>query len=607
VSLDSLREAKEQVRQAVDIVDLVGSYVQLRREGRGYKAICPWHDDRRPSLQVNPQRQSFKCWVCDIGGDVFSFVMKMENVGFPEALQMLADRAGVQLRKLPPGATAAAADEKRQLFQALSWAEQHFHDCLLSDPAAEEARNYLAERGLSPETIRRFRLGYSPDEWDWLIKRSHGTPHTIGTLEKVGLVSRRQKGPGYYDRFRGRLLFSIRDVQGRPVAFGGRVLPGAPADAPKYVNSPETRLFSKSDTLYGLDSARDAVAKAKDVVVMEGYTDCLMARQCGVEHTVAVLGTALNERHIKLLRRFTERVTLVLDGDEAGQRRTNEILELFVAQQFDLRILTLPDGLDPCDFMRRHGSEPFRALLEGAVDALEHKLRSVRQAWTPHAGMHQVSRAVEDILSTLAKAPRLAAQTDSAARLREQQILARLAREARVPEESLRARLGDLRRSAKVAARGEAPPEPASESEHWERELIELLLRWPEHVPAVAERVPPEWLRPGRCREIYVRCCALGPSPELFEQLLLELDEPEMKNLLVELDEQSQAKSALESEGRMEELIASFRRRSAEPKRRAQAAVLHDERLEEPEQLAVLQQLIEQERARQGISMPTDG
>lgn len=606
MSLDSLRDAKEQVRQAIDIVDLVGSYVQLRREGRGYKAVCPWHDDRRPSLQVNPDRQSFKCWVCDIGGDVFSFVMKMENVGFPEALQMLAERAGVQLQKLPPGVSAAAADEKRALYQALAWAEQQFHDCLLVDPTAAEARKYLVERGLTDETIRRFRLGYSPDEWDWLIKRSHGSPHTVATLDKVGLVARRQKGPGFYDRFRGRLLFSIRDVQARTVAFGGRVLPGAPPDAPKYVNSPETRLFSKSDTLYGLDSARDAVGKAKDVVVMEGYTDCLMARQCGLEHTVAVLGTALNERHIKLLRRFTERVTLVLDGDEAGQRRTNEILDLFVAQQFDLRILTLPDGLDPCDFMRRHGDEPFRALLEGAVDALEHKLQSVRQAWTPQAGMHQVSRAVEEILSTLAKAPRLADQADSAVRLREQQIVARLARAARVPEDSLRTRLGDLRRATKTASRAETPA-AAPGSDRWERELLELLLRMPERVNEVASQVPPEWLRPGRCREIYLRCCALGPTPQLFEQLLLESDEPEMQSLLVELDEQGQKKSAVQAEGRMEELITSFRHRSVEPHRRAQTAVLQEQRLEEPEQLAVLQQLIEQERVRQGISTPTDG
>ncbi len=607
MSLDSLRDAKEQVRQAVDIVDLVGSYVQLRREGRGYKAVCPWHDDRRPSLQVNPERQSFKCWVCDIGGDVFSFIMKMENISFPEALEMLAERAGVQLNRLPPGVSAAVADEKRQLFQALTWAEQQFHDCLLTDPAAAEARKYLVERGLTDETIRRYRLGFSPDEWDWLVKRSHGTPHTVGALDKVGLVARRQRGPGYYDRFRGRLLFSIRDVQGRTVAFGGRVLPGAPPDSPKYVNSPETRLFSKSDTLYGLDSARDAVGKAKDVVVMEGYTDCLMARQCGLEHTVAVLGTALNERHIKLLRRFTERVTLVLDGDEAGQRRTNEILDLFVAQQFDLRILTLPDGLDPCDFMRRHGAEPFRALLERAVDALEHKLQSVRQAWTPQAGMHQVSRAVEEILSTLAKAPRLADQADSAVRLREQQIVARLARAARVPEDSLRTRLGDLRRSSKSAPRAEPLPEARPEDERWERELLELLLRAPERVSDVAQQVPPEWLRAGRCRELYIRCCRLGPSPQLFERLLLEVDEPEMQSLLVELDEQGQKKSALQAEGRMEELIASFRRRSVEPHRRAQTAVLQEQRLEEPEQLAVLRQLIEQERARQGISTPTDG
>ncbi len=350
-------DAKDRVRQAIDIVDLVGDYLQLRREGRGYKALCPWHDDSKPSLQVNPERQTFRCWVCNIGGDVFSFVMQHDKVTFPEALQMLADRAGIPLTN----SAGQGHDEKRLLYQAMAWAEEQFHACLLS-PEGEAARNYLVDRHIEPENWNKYHLGYAPDRWDWLLERARGTRFGPKVLETVGLVGQRRSGQGYYDRFKGRVLFSIRDPQGRPVGVGGRVLPGSTdVQAAKYVNSPETPLFSKSNLLYGLDHAKDTLAKGRTALVMEGYTDCLIAQQHGFGNALAVLGTALGERHIKLLRRFVDRIVLVLDGDEAGRKRTDQILELFVAEQMDLRILTLPDELDPCDFLLQRGAGLRRA------------------------------------------------------------------------------------------------------------------------------------------------------------------------------------------------------------------------------------------------------
>ena len=357
------QDAKERVRQAIDIVDLVGDYLQLRREGRGYKALCPWHDDSKPSLTVDPERQTFRCWVCDIGGDIFSFVMRHDKVTFPEALQMLADRAGIPLST----SEGRGQDEKRLLYQAMAWAEEQFHACLLS-PEGETARGYLAGRGIEPENWNKYHLGYTPDRWDWLLERARGTRFGPKVLETVGLVGQRRSGQGYYDRFKGRVLFSIRDPQGRPVGVGGRILPGSTDEqAAKYVNSPETPLFSKSNLLYGLDQAKDTLAKTRTALVMEGYTDCLIAQQYGFGSALAVLGTALGERHIKLLRRFVDRIVLVLDGDEAGRRRTDQILELFVAEQMDLRILTLPDELDPCDFLLERGAAAFAALVERAV------------------------------------------------------------------------------------------------------------------------------------------------------------------------------------------------------------------------------------------------
>ena len=457
MSFASSFDDKERVRQAIDIVDLVGSYLQLRREGRGYKAICPWHDDTRPSLQVNPERQSFKCWVCDIGGDIFSFVMKMENIDFPEALAMLADRAGITLTPRKSfhegegrgtsgeGPEVGSADDKRTLYQAAAWAEQQFEQCLLNSPDAESARRYLDGRGVSDESIRRYHLGFSPDRWDWLIKQALRSGFSPAVLERVGLLIRRDGG-GHYDRFRGRVIFSIRDVQGRPVAIGGRVLPENAKENPaKYINSPETPLFSKSNMLYGLDLARDAITKSRTAVVMEGYTDCVIARQFGFENVLAVLGTALGERHIRLLRRFADRIVLVLDGDEAGQKRTGEVLSLFVAEQVDLRIVTLPDDLDPCDFLLERGADAFRELLDSPVDALEHAFRMATRGLDIATMPHQAQVALDGLLQTIAKAPRLREGTTSETRIRQWAMMARLARMFGIDEAVLRGRLTELR------------------------------------------------------------------------------------------------------------------------------------------------------------------
>src|SRR3954469_20711103 len=465
VSFGPAFDAKEQVRQAVDIVDLVGSYVQLRRQGRNYIGVCPWHDDSRPSLQVNPERQSFKCWVCDYGGDVFSFVMRSENLEFREALELLAERAGISLQ--PPqraqddsGGEFSRSDpstEKRTLYRVAAWAENEFHQCLLESPEAEPGRIYLAERGLNSETITRFKLGFAPNRGDWILERARGTEWTPPVLERVGLLRRKELGDRFYDWFRGRVMFSIRDSRSRPVAFGGRVLPQlAEGDGnyrpAKYINSPETPLFSKSRELYGLDVARENFKASGGVIVMEGYTDALMAHQHGIDNCVAVLGTALGERHLQLLRRYTESITLVLDGDAAGQRRTNEILDallaLFEKNQIDLRILILPGGVDPCDFIATHGSDQFRALLATAVDALEHKFKVVTNGLDTLTDTHRASQAAEQLLGTLAQLRPTGAGASSTTLLREEQMLSRIARKFHLPEEQLRSRLNAIRRDA---------------------------------------------------------------------------------------------------------------------------------------------------------------
>jgi len=602
-------DTKEQIRQAVDIVDLIGSHIPLRREGRGYKGICPWHDDTRPSLQVNPQRQSFKCWVCDIGGDIFSFVMKVEGVEFREALSMLAERAGIPLER--PRGGGPTRDEKVNLYDVMRWANEQYHECLLHAPEAAPARAYLADRHITQESVRAFRLGFAPMQWDWLLERARPTATSTQTLEEAGLVGRSASRGTLYDRFRGRVLFPIRDVQGRPVAIGGRVLRAeADPNAAKYINSPETPLFSKHRLLYGLDRAREAIMRTRTAVVVEGYTDCIVAHQSGVDNTVAVLGTALGEQHIRLLRRFADRVILVLDGDDAGRRRANEVLELFIAEQVDLRIATLRDGLDPCDFLLQYGPDEFRRELEASVDALEHKFQVATRDVDLGSSPLAIQQALEQVLATLAKAPRLRDDTTSHMRLLEEQLLHRLARRFAVPEEAVRARLSVLRRGSRRAPadRSEASA-PSAPIDVWERELLEALVQSPESLTEVAGQVAVESISFGPYRRILRKCADLvenGERPS-FERLLLEFDELEMKNVLVDLDERGREKGHTDWPLRIHHLLERYRWKEEDQERRLQTAVLRESQLEESRQIEILDQIITQARQRQRTSGPTDG
>lgn len=636
---------KERVKQAVDIVDLVGSHIQLRRQGRNYVGICPWHDDSRPSLQVNPERQSFKCWVCNIGGDVFSFVMQMEGVEFREALQMLADRAGILLEKQPRrqfalpvdaasdvGKKEAVSVDKRTLMQAMAWAEKQYHHCLLHSPEAEAARRYLDERGITAESIEQFRLGFSPLERDWILRRvgeasREKMARRAKILELVGILARPAEGGNLYDRFKGRVLFSIHDGQGRPVGIGGRVLPELGSTSPaKYVNSPETPLFTKSKLLYGLDAARDALRRTRTALVMEGYTDVIVAHQYGFQNAVAVLGTALGESHIRLLKAHADRIVLVLDGDEAGMKRANEVLELFIAQQADLRILTLPDDLDPCDYLHKYGAEAFAELLATkSVDALDHAYEVTTRGIDVERDVHGVAAAIERLLRIVARAPRLGGDTRGDARIQEQKIVQRLAGKFRIDEQDLRRRLTALRRQqstkpqhfaklqpvASGSVSDEADAMPSSAIDPWERELLELLISHPECIEALRNHIGAEQLAANGCRRIYETCCRLadeGASPT-FDRLMLEFDEPGMKSLLVELDEHGQAKGrpSADPAALLDEMLRTMNQKECEKQRPAEIVTLREGGLDVQQQEAILLDILRRERDRHGISKPTDG
>ena len=621
MSFDSRNDAKEQVRQAIDIVDLVGSYLPLRRQGANFVGVCPWHDDTRPSLQVNQARQSWKCWVCNIGGDIFSFVMQREGVDFREALELLADRAGVVLQRggSRPRPAPGSPDDKKTLYEACAWAEQQFRDCLQRSPDGEVARRYLADRGIDTESWAAFHLGFSPNQWEWLRDRARSTNYSLAVLRATGLIGRSESSGREYERFKGRVIFPIRDAQSRPIAFGGRILPEFADDrSGKYINSPETRLFSKSEQVYALDRARDAIGKStpKNVIVVEGYTDVIMAHQHGLQNVVAVLGTALGERHIRLLRRYADTITLVLDGDEAGQRRTNEVLELFVASEIDLRILTLPAGLDPCDFVAQRGVAEFNELVTRASDALEHAVETRLGGIDPLRDTHQANQALEQLLAIISKAPRLTTGTSSARLLRERQTIGRLAREFRLDESALRTRIAELRRATPAPRPKQtvsaAQPVTPHDVDPFDAELIELLTQHPELTDEAIAKIVPEELSSGATRVIYqtYQVVLREGEPVEFARVLTELDDPRLKSLLVSLDEQAAEKEVHTQEDaatRLRRLIDHVRLRREDAEGTASLAALEQRQLGEEEGLALLRQLEAQQRKRQGLSAPTDG
>lgn len=622
-------DAKDRIRQAVDITDLVGSYLELRRQGRNYVALCPWHDDSRPSLQVNPERQSWKCWVCNLGGDIFSFVMQREGVGFREALEMLAERAGIPLQAAPqPKASPGSSDDKNTLYKALEWAAEQFHECLLRGSEGEIARRYLAERGISPESVRTWRIGYAPDEWQWLVQRVAKSPFTPAILEAVDVLRRSEQSGRYYDWLKGRVIFPIREVGHRTIGLGGRVLPEiaereearTQRKPPKYLNSAETRIYSKSEHLYGLDVVRDAVQRTRSLIVTEGYTDVILAHQHGVENITAVLGTALNERHLPLIRRHAETVYLVLDGDEAGQRRTNEIIQLFVFAPLDLRILTLPDGLDPADFVLARGGEAFRALLPAAIDGIEHKIAVETAGIDVIRDTLRAGRALENILQVVARAPRPPYATPEFIRLREQQIVSRLARQFQLPEADLRARLSEMRRAQRPATSSAASDDAsvpsrgyrAADLDRCEAELLEILTQHPQLVEKAELEIAVDDITSRPAKAIYGTFCRLAQQGEIpeFGRVMAAIEDAAVKNLLVELDERASAKASHATEdgfSQLQSVCRVIRDRREQTQRRAHLAALEDRRIDPSEKLAAFQQLLDSKRNKLGISESTDG
>jgi len=471
-------DVKEEIRRRTDLLALVGAHASLKKSGRYYKALCPFHQEKTPSFHVDPERGLFHCFGCGAGGDVFDFLMRTASLTFVEAAYELARRAGVAIDTSPEAARQAS--ERQQLLRALDAAQEYFR-AALAGPRGKKARDYLDRRGISEPVATRFALGYAPPGWDGLLAALRAKGYAPALLEAAGLVAARQGTAGHFDMFRDRLIFPITDLQGRVVAFGGRALDDG---EPKYLNSRESPAFSKGRLLYALAQAREAVRERGQVLVVEGYMDALACHQCGFANAVASLGTALTADQVALLRRFTFDVVLVYDADQAGHAAAERGLQLCEEAEMAARVAVLPRGEDPDAFLRKHGAEAFGRIVAGALPMFEYRLQVAADRHDPRTREGRIA-LIDEMLTVIQSV---------ANPVRAAEYLRALAERFGVPEDALRQRLRSRKRAARPTGpeAGSASPRGDRAREEAERLLLHLMVQEPPRRAEIAASLRPE-------------------------------------------------------------------------------------------------------------------
>lgn len=374
-----------EIKERFSIVSFIEAYVSLKKSGRNYVGLCPFHNEKTPSFYVNDEKGIFHCFGCGVGGDIFGFMMRYNNLTFAEAVRELARRAGL---KIENGSLTARRRPRRDvLFKLNLFASRFYYSMLFESPEGRVAREYLRKRGIPLETANEFKLGYAPGRWDALVGFLIKKKAPLKMAEELGLIIKRRSSDGYYDRFRERIMFPIMDVDGRVIGFGGRALT---QEEPKYINSPESEIYHKRSTLYGLDRTKDSIRKSGQVIMVEGYMDLLSLYSAGIKNVVATLGTSLTRNQVVLLRRYTDRITVVLDGDRAGEKASlRGLLEVFLEEGLLPLMVLLPDEDDPDSFISKGRTKEFLRLIEGAGSWLEFFIETVVRDF----GMGKISRA----------------------------------------------------------------------------------------------------------------------------------------------------------------------------------------------------------------------
>jgi len=470
-------EKVREVRERAPILEVISDYMSLRKSGANYQGLCPFHGEKSPSFNVNPARGIFHCFGCGAGGNVVTFVMRMEGMNFPTAVKFLAKRVGVDIPERPlTRDEKRKVDEQEQLYSINELAAQFYRRVLETDEAGAAGRSYLERRGVDQPTAAIYRMGFAPAGWDNLAKHLSRKGVAPEQAEKLGLLRKREaggkkEGDSYYDTFRNRLLFTISDLHGRAIGFGGRVMDDS---LPKYINSPESPIYHKSEVLFGLDLAKKGMREQGSAIIVEGYFDHLALYRAGHTNVVATCGTALTPPHLKLLRRYAEKVYMLFDGDDAGRKATVRSMELFLEEGFPARVVEVPSGDDPDTFIRREGAAAFAPLLESAQPIFEFFYRGLIQS-------HD-TRGVEGKVAFVNEvAPRLLKITDPMERsLYEKEIC----RAVGIDQGMLRNKVG----SAPVGKpQPKSLPKPARASAGTEEVLLTLMVKFPEVVAKVRD------------------------------------------------------------------------------------------------------------------------
>jgi len=519
----------EQIRAASDIVDVIGGYLPLKRAGANFVALCPFHKEKSPSFNVNPQRQIYHCFGCHKGGDVFSFVREFESLDFPEAVRRLAERARIPLEYEQTPGERQSRNLKEQLYPIHEQIAQRWQNALANEASGQIARDYLARRGVAPEAVQLFRLGAAPEAWDDTVNWGKSKGHDPALLETAGLILRKEGTDHYYDRFRGRLIFPISDEQGRVIGFSGRVLAGDEKTA-KYVNSPETPIFTKSKVFFGLDKSKRAVLDAGFAIVCEGQLDLIACFMAGVQNVVAPQGTAFTADHARILKRYVEEVVLCFDSDEAGQNAAVRSLDHLIASGLAVRVAMVPAPHDPDSFIKAFGGPAFRELIdraEGFFDYYLNRLCALNEI-TSDKGRLAVLRDMSEAIHKTGNSVLI----DKYA----QKTALRLG----VSPDAVRAEFGKLSRRKPASAPAESEPiaEAAeaprpSTPEYW---LLKLLLTHDELVTWASMNLDPAWILHPAVSQIVSRRLA-AHQHETWTSLGAFLEvcaEPELQSLITE-------------------------------------------------------------------------
>lgn len=500
----------DEIKSRLDLIDVIQEYVSLKPSGSNWKGLCPFHNEKTPSFMVSREKQIWHCFGCHAGGDLFGFIQKIEGVEFPEALRILAKKAGVELRREDP----VIQNQKTRLLDLLRMAAKYYHAVLLESSRGEVCRKYLEERRIDETTVDQFELGYSVDAWDVLLNFLIKKGFKEEEIFLSGLTVKRESGGGFYDRFRSRLIFPIRDVHGMTVGFGGRTLAGDDPNTPKYLNSPQTLVYNKSMILYALDHAKSEIRKKGEVIVVEGYLDCLSCHEAGVTNVVATAGTALTEDHVGILKRFTSTILLAFDEDTAGSEATKRAIELALVQEMNVKVLELPRGKDP-DECIREDSSLFQKAVREARSYLAYSFDRVLRGIDPHT-LEGKKTAAASLLPLLVKIGNP---------IEQHYWLKLLAQRLSIDERILAERMvasGNKRRPIEHRkASSDFYELPLNRFMKIEEEVLALLIRYPHTLPWIAEGLLGEYFADSLAERLYKLILVDYTEGELFDPLRL--------------------------------------------------------------------------------------